>query len=342
MSTTVDETAADEISPILLVEAMFAVRRTGAIKAAIELDLFTTLGPEGGSAQSVATALGAAERGIRILCDCLVVNGFLTKAVDRYTPTLSTIAFLDRRSPSYLGDAIEFIAAPEMVRLFLDDPAAIVRNGGSVGLANISADNPVWVKFARAMGPFTRGAAAGLAAEVAVMGEAPRKILDIAAGPGFFGIEMGKVFPAAEIVAVDWASVLSLSQEHAEEAGIADRYRPLPGSAFDVDWGGDYDLVLLPNFLHHFDIDTCVNLLTKVRASLSAKGRVAGVEFVPNDDRISPPFPAAFSWEMLVTTPKGDAYTEKELAEMGRLAGFRSATVRPLPRTPASMFLLEP
>jgi hypothetical protein len=33
------------------------------------------------------------------------------------------------------------------------------------------------------------------------------------------------------------------------------------GSAFDVDYGSGYDLVLLTNFLHHFDMATCEVLL---------------------------------------------------------------------------------
>jgi len=42
----------------------------------------------------------------------------------------------------------------------------------------------------------------------------------------------------------------------------------LPGSAFEVDYGGPYDAVLLTNFLHHFDVPTNVAFFKKVRASL--------------------------------------------------------------------------
>ena len=55
------------------------------------------------------------------------------------------------------------------------------------------------------------------------------------------------------MVALDWASVLEVAKENAQAAGVADRYTTLEGSAFDVDYGSGYDLVLLTNFLHHFD-----------------------------------------------------------------------------------------
>jgi SAM-dependent methyltransferase len=341
MSQITDEKAGGEISPVLAVDAMFAFRRTAAIKAAIELDIFTAVGAGDMTVKSLASAVGASERGVRILCDYLVVEGFLLKHDDQYSPTPSTRMFLDRQSPAYMGAAVDFIAAPEMVELFLDDPSSYVRNGGAVGLANVSPDNPVWIRFARAMGAFTGSSAQSLAAEVARWPVLPQKVLDIAAGPGRFGIEVAKAIPSAKIVAVDWQSVLVLSETNAREAGVSERYQGLAGSAFDVDWGRDYDLVLLPNFLHHFDADTCVALLKKVRSSLGAGGRVVGVEFVPNEDRVSPPFEAGFSFEMLATTPKGDAYTKRELDEMARQAGFRGATTKPLPPSPASLIFFD-
>jgi len=57
---------------------------------------------------------------------------------------------------------------------------------------------------------------------------------------------------------------------------------------------------------------------------------VATVEFVPNDDRISPPMAASFSLMMLGSTEGGDAYTFKELDAMFRDAGFGESTAQEL------------
>ncbi|MBB6221319.1 SAM-dependent methyltransferase [Rhizobium leguminosarum] len=340
METIAEDADAGVVSPELVVDALFACRKTAAIRAAIELDLFTHIG-EGKTAALLAAATSASERGVRILCDYLVVHGFLTKESGEYRMTPSTRMFLDRNSPAYMGSAVEFVAAPEILDNFLRDPAAVVRNGGSPGLANMSPDNQVWLKFARGMGSFTGLSAKLLADEISGLGKPFKKVLDIAAGPGLFGIEIAKALPSAEIVAVDWAAVLELSRQNAERAGVADRYRTIAGSAFDVDWGTDYDLVLLPNFLHHFDLPTCAGLLRKIIASLTKGGRIVAVDFVPNEDRVSPPFPAAFSWEMLASTPAGQAYTQDELTEMARLAGLAGVTVKPMPPTPASLILFE-
>jgi hypothetical protein len=49
---------------------------------------------------------------------------------------------------------------------------------------------------------------------------------------------------------------------------------------------------------------------------------VITVEFVPNEDRVSPPPEAMFSLVMLAATPAGDAYTFAELKTMFENAGF--------------------
>jgi hypothetical protein len=326
-----------DVSPAAFIDAVLGYQRTAFIRAAIELDLFTAIAAGAGRAEAIANRTGASERGVRILCDYLPVAGFLAKAGQTYALTPSTAVFLDRRSPVYMGSVAAFLAAPEIVGLLLDDPVAYVRNGGSVGLANVAPDNPIWVKFAEAMVPFVAPTAEGIAADVASWPRRPSKVLDIAAGHGVFGIAIAKAVPQAEIVAVDWDNVLAVARRNAEAAGVAKRYRALAGSAFEVDWGTGYDLVLLPNFLHHFDRETCAALLRKVRQSLAPGGRALAVEFVPNPDRVSPPMPAIFAGLMLATTPKGDAYTADDFATIANAAGFKGATVTPLPPSPQSL-----
>lgn len=328
-----------DVSPDLLVDAALAYQQTAAIKAAVELDLFSEIARGSDTAEAIARSTGAAVRGIRILCDYLTVRGHLEKEGDVYRLTRSAAAFLDRGSPTWIGGIVEYLAAPEMLDLFLGDPASYVRNGGSIGLANNAPDHPIWVKFARAMGASRAPVAAKVASELAH--RSPRRVLDVAAGHGMFGVAIARAVSGAEITAVDWQAVLSVARENAEAAGVSERYRTLPGSAFDVDWGGGFDLVLLANFLHQLDPDACVTLLRKAHASLDPGGIAVVVELVPNDDRVSPRFPAMFSFQMLGSTPRGEAYTAGEFERIGQAAGFCGVTVKALPGTPQTLILFE-
>lgn len=321
-------------SPELFFNTLNAYQRTEALKAALQLGLFTAIGEGAQTAEALAQRCEGSERGMRILCDYLVVIGFLTKDTNRYDLTTDSATFLDKCSPAYLGSAMTFLASPMLTAGFKDLPAA-VRKGGTVVSTEgtLAPEHPIWVEFARTMASLSALSSELIAELLCAQSGESWRVLDIAAGHGLFGITLAKHNPNAEIAAVDWPNVLAVAQENAEAAGVAGRYRIIPGSAFDVEYGSGYDLVLLTNFLHHFDVPTCEKLLRKVHAALKPGGRAVTLEFVPNEDRVSPPVPAAFSLAMLATTPSGDAYTFSEYDRMFHHAGFSSSEIHPLPPT---------
>ena len=154
-----------------------------------------------------------------------------------------------------------------------------------------------------------------------------------------FGIQAALRAPQAEIVAQDWPNVLQVGEANAHAAGVADRYRLLPGDAFAVDFGSGYDAVLVTNFLHHFDEQTCATLLQKIAGCLNPNGKLLTLGFVPNDDRVSPPIPAMFSMMMLGATGAGDAYTLKQYERMLGEAGFTQNELRQVPNSPEQLII---
>src|ERR1700732_4341190 len=95
MSATTTQTPGP--SPLLFFDNVTTFHRTAAVKAAVELGLFTAIGEGKQTAPEVAESCGAAERGIRILCDCLVVMGLLAKEKGTYRLTQDSAVFLDKR-----------------------------------------------------------------------------------------------------------------------------------------------------------------------------------------------------------------------------------------------------
>lgn len=327
-------------NPSLIVDAMNRYQHTMALKGAIELDIFTHIGDGATSAAEIAKRSKASERGTRILCDYLAIMGFLTKQDGAYGLTPDSAMFLNKKSPAYMGGIAGFLTNDTMLSSFRD-VAGLVRKGGTMlgGDGTVESENPIWVEFARTIVPIVIMPAKMVAAVVGGTGR--KKVLDIAAGHGMFGICVAEHNPSAEIVGLDWKNVLEVALENAKRAGIMDRYRTIAGSAFEVDLGSGYDVVLIPNFLHHFDAPTNVTLLKRVRAAMNPGGQVATIEFVPNEDRVTPPQAASFSMIMLGGTPSGDAHTFAELDGMFRAAGFGASTMQDLAPSPERLVLTK-
>jgi 2-polyprenyl-3-methyl-5-hydroxy-6-metoxy-1,4-benzoquinol methylase len=318
----------------LFFDTMSAYQRTEALRAAIELDLFSHVAAGRRTASELAQACQAAPRGTRILADFLTIMGFLQKHGDSYELTEDSKVLLDRASPAYVGGAVRFMLAPELRESFHKLTAAVRRGGTAVSNeGTVSDDNPIWVEFARAMAPLMQMPARLLAALVGGDTGQPLRVLDVAAGHGLFGITIAERYARAHITALDWANVLAVAEENTRRAGLAGRYSLRPGSAFDVAWGGPYDIVLLTNFLHHFDIPTCEQLAAKAHAALAPGGRALSLDFIPEPDRITPPPTAAFAIVMLATTAHGDAYTFADYEAMFARAGFLRSELHALPPT---------
>jgi SAM-dependent methyltransferase len=305
-----------------------AYEQTEAMKAAVELELFTAIAEGNTTAATIAKRCKAAERGVRILCDFLTIHGYLSKAGAQYALAPDSALFLDRHSPAYIGTAIQFLLTPRVREGHARLTEAVRRGGTALGEGTLEPENPDWVKFAQAMMPLMHMPADIMATELRRGGEA-HKVLDIAAGHGIFGISVAKQNPTAHVYAVDWKNVLEVAKKNAQAMGVADRYHLLPGSAFETDFGSDYDLVLITNFLHHFDQPTCTIFMRKVHAALKPGGRAAIADLVPSPDRVTPPTAAAFSMMMLATTPAGDAYTFAELESISVSAGFARVDLAP-------------
>ena len=329
-------------TPEHIFNALNAYQQTAALKTAIELDLFTAIDEGNHAVKHIAGRVKASERGVRILCDFLTILGFLNKEEGRYTLAADGALFLSRRSPAYMGTIVGFLGNDRHLQNFARLTEA-VRRGGTASEAGDyrKPEEELWVAFARSMAPLTIPNAIFIASLVGAPESKPCRVLDIAAGHGMYGITIAQQNPKAEITALDWPAVLEVAKENAQKAGVSERYTIRPGSAFEAEMGIGYDVVLLTNIFHHFDPETCVELMRRVHDALKTSGKAVTLEFVPNEDRVSPPTAAAFSMIMLAGTDAGDAYTFAQYEKMFASAGFSRTSLHPVPQAPQQVLISE-
>jgi ubiquinone/menaquinone biosynthesis C-methylase UbiE len=333
-------------TPERIFNTLTAFQATAALQAAIDLDIFSSIAEGRTDTSALAQKTGASERGLRILCDYLTIQGFLTKDLAKekasYGLTQESAIFLNRRSPAYIGSIGEFLNSDRTSATFRRLTEA-VRKGGTTNAAgaNNEPDDDFWVNFARSMAPMTAISSTLIADLAGASAGKPMKVLDVAASHGMFGIAIAKKNPNARIFALDWPNVLQVAVDNAKAAGVAEQLALVPGSAFEAFLGTDYDCVLVTNLFHHFDPPTCEKLMRRLHSALKPGGKVLTLEFVPNEDRITPPMPAAFSLIMLANTDSGDAYTFAEYEKMFRDSGFAKTTLHQSPDIPQQVLVSE-
>ena len=325
-----------EPNPTLIWETITAHQRSAALKAAVELGVFDKLGSGPLTAAELASETGVAERGVRILCDFLTVNGLIAKTNDHYSHTLTSAVFLDSRSPASMAPTLPFLMNEKLMEASHLLTETIRRNRTALDEPLAGEEVREWVTFAQTMHPMMAGAAEFIASVIVREGT-PTKVLDVAASHGLFGIAVARLAPDCEIVALDFPSVLEVTAQNARAAGVP--ISLLPGSAFTTELGSGYDAVIVTNLFHHFDVKDNIALMKRFHAGLRPGGRMLTLEFVPNDDRISPPIAAAFSLMMLANTPAGDAYTMSEYSKMLDEAGFGARELLDVPKSPARLIV---
>ncbi|NIO39545.1 MAG: methyltransferase domain-containing protein, partial [Burkholderiales bacterium] len=248
--------------PTYLYEEFQAFHRSLALRAALELDIFTHIDSGATTVDALAKKCHASERGIRILCDYLVVTGHLLKESANYGLPVNSALYLSTNSSAYIGSAASFLTGDDALRSF-GGLSEAVRAGTCVVNADACFQAAYWKGFAESMASFAKPVARMAAACVDFDCDRPLNILDVAAGHGLYGLAMADRNPQAHIYALDSPAVLEVAERNARLAGIAERYHLIPGDVFETELGGPYDLIVAANFVHHFDKPTNTTLFNK-------------------------------------------------------------------------------
>ncbi len=296
-----------------------------ALHAGVELDLFTPLAERPHAAPELAERLSCPVRGLAMLLDALAALGLLEKRGETFTASPFAADFLARTSPNYLGYIISHHHHLMTGWARLDES---VRSGGPIS-ERVSHKDDATARESFEMGMFNLAMllAPRIVTQIDLTGR--QRLLDLGGGPGTYAIHFCQRNPDLTVVVYDLPTTRPFAEKTIARFGLSDRIAFTDGDFIAKGIEGRFDVAWLSHILHSEDRAGCGIILEKAMAALEPGGVILVQEFILDDPKDGPLFPALFSLNMLLGTPSGQSYSQGELTEMLQRAG--ACDVRRLP-----------
>ena len=294
--------------------------------AGTSLDVFSIIGENGKTAKDVAVVISGDERATAMVLDAIAAMELLEKKDNTYHNTPFSSKFLCKSSPAYIGFIIGHHY--QLAKSWASIPEA-VKTGKPVRKRISSQDenDPAVIErrenFLMGMFNLAMTVAPKLVPVVDLAGK--KTFLDFGGGPGTYAIHFCKAYPDLTATVFDLPTTRPFAEKTIASFGMEKRIQFQPGSFFtdDICAEPSYDVAFLSHVLHGECPENAALVVDKAAKTLLPGGILVIHEFVLNNDRSAPLFPALFSINMLLGTEGGQSYSEKELKEIMAKAGLK-------------------
>ena len=295
-----------------------------ALHAGVRLDVFSVIGDSPLDGVEIARRVGGDARGVTTLLDALAALGLLEKSASGYANSPDARAYLVRDSPTYVGFMVRHHAnlVPSWHRLH---EAALA--GGPVRARASHGDTTELEDFLMGMHGNSLGVAARAAREIDLGGR--RRLLDLGGGPGTWAVQFALANPGLSATIFDLPTTRPFAERVIADAGVAGRIAFHCGDFTEDELPRGFDVAWLSHILHGEGPATCRAIIAKTVRALDPGGWILVHEFILDDERTSPLYPALFSLNMLAGTAEGRSYALSELSAMLEEAGVRELRLLP-------------
>ncbi|MBP8646417.1 MAG: hypothetical protein KBH99_09885 [Syntrophobacteraceae bacterium] len=315
---------AEEWTPGRILDVSGSYWKTCALHCGVKLGVFSVLGQERMTGPEVAHRLETDERATAMLLDALAAMKLLVKSGDSYANTPSAWSLLSKDSPDYLGYIL--LHHHHLMDSWFQLDAA-VKTGRSVRRRSSTSEEQWREDFLMGMFNMAMSIAPRIADEVDL--STRRHLLDLGGGPGTYAIHFCRKYPALRATVYDLPTTRPFAEKTIARFGVADRVDFQEGDYLEGEIAGRYDVAWLSQILHGEGPGGCRSIIRKAVSALDPGGWILVHEFILDNTKDGPLFPALFSLNMLLQTADGQAYSEEEIRVMLSEAGVTQ--IRRLP-----------
>ncbi|MFO7971271.1 MAG: methyltransferase [Desulfobacterales bacterium] len=309
---------AKELKPEEILKLSGGYWETCTLHAGVKLDVFTIIGKDHLKGENVADKIKGDKRGVKMLLNALSAMGLLVKKEDVYSNTPLSLTFLSKDSSRYMGHII--LHHHNLVESWSRLDIA-VRSGRSVRHRATHTDKEERKNFLMGMFNLAMNLAPVLVPKVDISGR--RHLLDLGGGPGTYAIYFCMNNPRLKATVYDLPTTRPFAEKTIAKFKLQDRIDFKDVNYLEEDIEGIYDVVWLSQILHGEGPEECRKIIGKAVSALEPGGVILIHDFILNDSMDGPLFPALFSLNMLLGTPSGQSYSERQIRDMLSNAGVR-------------------
>ena len=243
------------------------------VSTAVRLHIFTALAERPSTASELAQRLDAEERGILSLLRALQSVGYVEERDGRFHTTPMTDKWFGQSDIMNIGTALQVWDA--FIRdLWLHSVEIIQTGERPFNFYEYLYSDP---QLAHSFQEMMVGNAYVVGAELLKKLTLPpaAQVLDVGGGHGVVSMVLANAHPQLQATILDAEAALQTAKPHIGKHGLNGRIHLKAGDMWQMNWGESYDLILLINMVHHFDLDSNRQLIQKAHAALKSGGQIA-------------------------------------------------------------------
>ncbi|MBT5111335.1 MAG: methyltransferase [Rhodospirillaceae bacterium] len=298
-----------------------------AVRAALQLSLFTPLARGPMTTVELAAALDVRPRRLEALLYQLVLSEFLTVSDGRFANTDMAAYYLVEGAPTYIGG---------IHGVWTENFNALMQTAESIRTDTPQNKIDFSSMSQEELGDFMRGMHAGSVAFGRSLSKQPqfadaRNLVDIGGGTGGICIALCEEHPRLHATLVDLPSVIPIAAEMVEAAGLADRITVKPFDILNNPLEGEFDVATARHFFQVLSAKQCSKAAQNIAAGLTRDATLYVNGIVTDDSHLSPTEAVGYDLIFVSTFDDGRAYTESEYRVWLSNAGFTDFSREPNP-----------
>jgi hypothetical protein len=325
-------------NPSRIMEVGMGFWASKTLLSAVELQLFSHLGAESMAGEEIGGRLGLHPRATRDFLDTLVALRLLERDGDgsdgRYRNTADTEAFLDKRSPDYIGGILE-MANARLYRFWADLTEALqtgkpqneVKYTDEPMFAELYRDPARLEQFMHAMAGISRTNFQALADKFDF--SRYHTVCDVGGATGQLCMILAARHPHLRCTSFDLPVVAPIAEKTIAAAGLTGRVAVASGD-FIADPLPRADVITMGMILHDWNLDRKMHLIRAAHEALPEGGAFVIIENLIDDARRENAFGLMMSLNMLIEFGDAFDFTGSDFAGWCQEVGFRKVEILPL------------